>query len=366
MKRIIALLLVLCLCLCACGKKDTTETTAAATTEATVPPTTVAPTTEPETEPPTEATEPIVLVHPLTGEPLDEPFTGRPMASTINNAPACLPQYGISQADWIFEAEVEGGVTRCLGIFTDLENIGTIGPVRSARTFLISFAASFGAPLAHCGGSSWALEHQHAYGQYLDNYLDLDEMQNSSYFYRDTNRQSQGYAFEHTLFTSGDRLLKAMADKGFDAPLDENGVDYGYTFADTVPLKGDPAEKITISFLGTKTTKMNYNEKTGAYEAYQRGGDWIDGATGQVLSFENVIVLFSDQSKYDGYHSFYDLYSGGTGYLAIEGKIVPIDWAREDVYHPFALYLKDGTPVTLKTGHTFVAVSSPSGSVTFG
>ena len=65
--------------------------------------------------------------------------------------------------------------------------------------------------------------------------------------------------------------------------------------------------------------------------------------------------------------SFYDLHTEGTGYYATGGEIVPIRWSRGTyVYDPFVFTLEDGTPITLEVGHTFAAVVSPSGSITFG
>ena len=134
--------------LCACGKQVPAETTPTTTAPTTTP------TTEPTTEPTTAPTEPPVLYrHPLTGAPLDEPWSGQAVAVMINNLKKAMPQKGISQADILYEVEVEGDITRCLAIFTDLSKVADIGPVRSARTAFNSLAVSYGAPLIHCGGS---------------------------------------------------------------------------------------------------------------------------------------------------------------------------------------------------------------------
>lgn len=369
MKRLFALILVLCLLLCACGKEETPETSAPAaevpTTEA---PATETPTTEAPTVETTEATESALPTHPLTGQTLSEPYVGWPTASTINNSSAALPHHGITQADWFFEIETEGGTTRGLAIFTDLENIETIGPVRSARTYLISLSASFNAPLAHCGGSYMASDHMHALNQVLEDYRDIDEFAYGSFFFRDKDRSARGYSYEHTLFTTGEKLKAAMEHKGYYDTVDENGVDYGYTFQENVDLGGDKASQIEITFRGGKDTNMTYNEITGLYEAAQYGSTWIDGNNNETLCFENVVVLYAQQTKlhnkYD--HSVYELYGEGTGYLAINGQIVPIKWAREDVHQPFSFFLEDGSEAVLGVGHTYCAVIDMTGSVTFG
>lgn len=44
---------------------------------------------------------------PLTGLPVDEAITRRPLAVMINNAPAARPQSGLSSADIILEVLAE-------------------------------------------------------------------------------------------------------------------------------------------------------------------------------------------------------------------------------------------------------------------
>ena len=119
MKRLFCLMLVLCLLLAGCGKKEA----AAPTEPATEAPTTVAteaPTTEAteapteETEPTTEATEPPAPVNPLTGEVLEEAYTGRPVAFSLNNSSACLPQYGLDKLDWMDMNAEKDGIMRAV------------------------------------------------------------------------------------------------------------------------------------------------------------------------------------------------------------------------------------------------------------
>lgn len=368
MKRYFALLLALCLLLCSCGK-DTPPETTPPTEEPTTVPTTVPtePETEPATEPETEPTEPpVILTHPITGEPLDEPFTGRPVASTLNNISHAMPQSGIGQADWLFEIETEGGITRCMGVFTDLDNVGNIGPVRSARTYFVNLSAAFDSPLAHCGGSPHANAKQYTpWNDIMHDYRDIDEMYHGSYFFRDKERRSQGYALEHTLFTSGEKLKTAMEEMGYNIVKDENGVDYGLLFDANATLDGDPATEITIRFQGGKKTGMTYNDETGLYEASQYGGSWIDANYDGPIAVRNVTVVYADQTQPQGYQSFYDMLGSGDGFVATGGKIVPVKWHRESVYDAYTFTYEDGTPVVLGVGRSYTAIIDPNGSVTF-
>ena len=109
--------------------------------EPTTVPTTTAPveTTEESVPETTEAKE---LRHPLNGELLEEPFVGRTVAVVTPNDSAALPQHGLSNADVIYEIEAEGGVTRCLTLYTDLSFEEKIGPIRSSRTYFNNVAVS--------------------------------------------------------------------------------------------------------------------------------------------------------------------------------------------------------------------------------
>lgn len=353
MKRFTCLILGVLLLLAGCAGGG--EETAPSTTEA---PTT-AETTEATVETTVATESTIVYRHPLNGAALDAPFTGRATAVVVNNIQACLPQHGISNADIIFELETEGGITRLLAIFSDLTGIEKLGPIRSSRSFFNSISVSLDAPIIHCGGSNPGLKgHYSDNGEAISNWEHINEQNNGSYFYRDKDRKSAGYSMEHTLFTTGDKLLKGLSDKGFDKTYAE-GLDFGFSFADDVTLDGEAATTVTASFSGSKTTTMTYNPDTKLYEAAQYKKAMVDGNTGDTVTFKNVFTLYTKQWKrFDGtyYRSFYTLIGSGEGHFACNGQIVPIKWSRESLREPFSFTFADGTPVTLGTGTTYIGI----------
>ena len=193
MKRLFALLMAVCMLLCACGTQTPTQPstveTQPPTTSATTASTT-APTTAPTTIPSTVPTEAVVQYrHPLTGEQLNAPFTGRCVAVATNNASSAQPQHGIGQADIIYEIMAEGGgsVTRCLAVYSNIAEVPKVGSIRSARTYLVNLARGHNAAIVHCGGSVYAA-----------NLLrqgvcdDIDQFYNGAYFYRDQDRLCMG------------------------------------------------------------------------------------------------------------------------------------------------------------------------------
>lgn len=357
MKRYLTLTLVLCLMLslCACGgEASPTETTTEATTE-----TTTEATAETTTEATTEA--PVLYRHPLTGEPLDAPFTTRPVTVSIGNTKSALPQMGISHADVLYQIEAEGGITRFLPIFTDVAGIERIGPVRSARTFFNNVTASYDAVIAHCGGSVRGIKGYHDLtGSKIPSWDHIDQFANGKYFYRDADRKADGYALEHRLCITGDKLLEALEAKDY---LTNEVIDYGYQFAedDELVLSGETASEVTVTFLGDQTSTFTYDPETATYSMRQYDRDLIDGNTNEQLFFKNLLVLYTSQKKeHDGFYnrSYYDLIGEGEGYFAVNGQIVEITWTREELKEPFVYTLADGTPITLGVGKTYVGIAS--------
>lgn len=358
MKRLLAILLLVCL-LCGCAGKATVPTESTSEpTETAAPPTELPtePPTEPSTEPPTEPTEPPVLFrNPLNGTPIDTPWTARPFAVVVNNIREAMPQHGVSQADMIFEILAEGGITRCLALFSDISQVEKLGSLRSARTYLIDLAQAHDAIFVHVGGS------QYAYNQLSNGkvtHLDA-RVDSSSAFYRDQARLSAGYAYEHTLFTSGPALLERVTQKGFTLTR-EAGIEYNYFFDRDISLDGEAADSIAVKFPGGKTTSMTYNSDSDMYEAAQHGGAYIDGNEGGVMTFRNVLVVFAKMSS-DGYRVFHETVGSGEGYFACGGVIVPILWSRADSDSSFNFTLTDGTPITLGVGNSYVGIV-PTGS----
>ena len=160
-KLIIALGLAGGIMLTGCQKNEsgsaepTEEVTPEPTEEVTPEPTAMA-AEEPE---PTE--DPIpdgYVVSYLTGEYVPEAIgRRRPVAVMLNNLRPACPQAGIANAGVVYEAPVEGGITRLMGVFEDYDNLEKIGSVRSCRDYYIFYASGFDAIYTHYGQSAYAL-----------------------------------------------------------------------------------------------------------------------------------------------------------------------------------------------------------------
>lgn len=349
MKKLFALLLALCLLLCACSKKDPDPTEAP--TQSTTAPTT-APATQPSTEP-TEAPA-VGYVNPLTGIPEAE-SSKRLYAAVINNDKKALPHWGTEQADMLWEFPHEGNITRMMAVYTEVGDVPKIGPNRSARPYHLNFAQSLNAIFVHAGGSTQGYKDLASTG-----WNNLDGVKGKgadAYYHRDQVRLTAGVALEHTMYTTGPEV-EAYAEKlGYKTLLDEAPT-YGLTFAEDGTPNGESAETVNIAFRNNgKETNLHYDAERGEYTMEQYGMVYVDGNSSTVVGFENILILETTVGILNDYGALtVDLLSGGEGYFACGGKLVPITWSRESTESFFTFSLTDGTPLTLGAGTTYVAV----------
>ena len=123
--------------LAACGNGESAFSQAAFQSEE-IP--VIAPIPEPVQEPEPEPEPVYPYTNPLTGEGLMEDISGkRPIAVMFNNLEKALPQLGVGQADVIYESVAEGGITRMMGLFQDIQGAGDLGSIRSARDYYVTW-----------------------------------------------------------------------------------------------------------------------------------------------------------------------------------------------------------------------------------
>jgi hypothetical protein len=359
MKKILIVLLAASMLLCGCGKAAEEEVITTPEPEA---PTlaTAAPTPEPTVEPTPEPT-PEPIYSPLTGEEIDEEYNTRPYAVMLNNISVALPQCSIGSADIVYEILAEGGITRFMAIFSDMNKVDTLGSMRSLRPYYLSTALSYDAIMVHAGGSDQAYSDLST--KNVDNIDGVRGSFTAEVFYRDSNRMAYGY--EHSLFTSGERILTAMEEKGYRTELTE-GYDFGLRFShEEAPSEWSDVSSFTINY-GTKTSAFTYSADTGKYTMVQYNQQFIDGNTNEAVAFSNVIVISAATTQVDDYGRLSVTLTGtGTGTLYREGKSVDITWSRSAEGEPFLYTLADGSDAELSVGTTFISViPTGTGSVT--
>ncbi len=310
---------------------------------------------EPEPEP-----QPYVPegTNPLTGLPIEPEYEGnRPVAVMLNNLKAAQPQLGISQADIIYEVSVEGGITRMLALYQTLEEIGTLGSIRSARPYFVELALGHDAVYVHAGGSQEA--YSNLYSWKVDHMDGVRGTDDAEIFWRDSDRRKNN-GYEHSLVTSGQNILDYL-EKGKFSTKHDGSWNYLQAFKeDGTPAEGEAAEHVDVRFSNYKTATFDYDATSGKYFVGQYGKDHIDGSTGVRVSATNVLVLKTSVIVLDDVGRLRVQTTGeGEGLFFCGGKAVPIRWNRKDRNSSFAYTLEDGSSLALGQGNSYVCIISP-------
>ena len=304
------------------------------------------------------------VLDPLTGlECSEEKAQRRPVAIMINNIKDALPQQQISAASVLYECEVEGGITRLLGVYNEYSDLKAIGSVRSAREYYLDFAANHDAIYVHAGGSDSAYVH---FKNRSSAHIDGVNGPATGFFYRDPNRAHMRY--EHRLVIDGDRLDEAIAfmryrttyKSTFSNPLHFVGPTQSVSLAG-----GKDANEITVQF-GYHQTHFSYDAESNTYLRYQNGQPHIDSVNENQLAYENVLTLFCPYTKTmdTKNHITVDDVGTGKGYYMTGGKYVEIQWSKKTADSAFVLTYASGREVYLTPGKTNIEIVHAADRVT--
>ncbi len=291
----------------------------------------------------------------LTGEWIDEALAKkRPVSCMIGNTQSALPQYGIGQADIIYEAPVEGGLTRLMGIFGDYEGIDKLGSVRSSRLYYAYYSMEFDAIYLHYGQASYAESFLKS-GQ-IDDLNGLDYAVDQAVIYRDTSLKAP-----HNAYATGKGLTAGIELKKYQT---EYAADFtgSYQFAEEeepVSLSGSSCQDAGAVQIGyqANTPYFEYNSQDGLYYRYQYGGRHVDGNDNTQLAVKNILIQHTSVHTLDDYGYLEVATTGeGTGQYITDGKAIDVTWKRADNFSPTHYYDENGNEIVLNQGKTWVCV----------
>lgn len=290
----------------------------------------------------------------------DEAVGKRPVAVMVNNVAKALPQYGIAQADVIFEMVVEGDQTRFMAMYGDYTKVPKVCSVRSCRKYFPIFSEGFDAVYVNWGMAPEIRDYVASLG--LTQYEGLNNT--GGLFARDVERQNAGYSLEHTGYFDGTRLAETMASRGDRTELAENKKGTAFLFNgvdEQVKPSGEACTYVHINF-GAMTGTFNYDESTNTYFKQLNGKDQIDGVTGTQLEFTNLFILETDIGMDDnGFHKYFD-WAGSEdsiGYYVSNGAVQKIHWLKEDgeIKGYLKFYTEDGEELSINRGKSYIAIN---------
>lgn len=279
----------------------------------------------------------------------DEIGMKRPYAIQFNNFKSVRNQWGIGEADIVYEALVEGGITRLLAIGENFTS-DRIGSVRSARHYYVSFADEYDSIYIHYGKTKYAVKKLKELG--IDN-LDGETGIGTTVFYRDKSMKAPNNAF-----TSLDKILEGIRIKGYETEQGE-GFEPHYSFyeEDTDLESETVCNKVSIRYPYNKPY-LTYNPDDKLYYRYQFGEIHKDSNTGNQLAFKNIIIQFVKEWDIDrNDYQTMDIEDGsGSGYYITNGQVAPITWEKNEKRKWMRYFNASGEELKINPGKTYISI----------
>ena len=284
----------------------------------------------------------------------------RPYAVMINNLYVARPlQSGLDKAYIVYEIIVEGGITRYLALFKDV-NVDRIGPIRSARHYYLDYALENDAIYVHHGQSPQAQNDFSNLG------VDRISVSEGKTGWRD---KSLNVSTEHTLFSSTDKLANGVGSKRTTLNSDKLLLDYSAKAIDLSTIEGAvPANKVSIRYSNSTTSSYEYDPELQTYKRFVNGKAHTDYVTKEQLKFKNIITyqvknttLNDGENK--GRQELHNV-GNGKGYYITNGYAVPITWEKSSRSAKTVYKLEDGTTLKVNDGNTFIQIQPEGQSLT--
>lgn len=265
------------------------------------------------------------------------------LAVMIDNQAQARPQPGLTEANLVFEAEVEGNITRFLAVYTAKSAVGKIGPVRSARPYFIDWARELSALYVHSGGSPEALVKVSK-----DNIRDFNEFYYGNYFWRDASAVKP-----HNIFTSSDLLGKYLVGEKLEV-----ADFFSWQFKGDLPLAARPDEaEIKIVFNSPDYAVLwKYQKESNDYLRYQAGREHLDDQ-GRSIRAKNVVIEKVETEIIDDLLRLKMTNLGaGQAFVCRDGSCQESQWRKKNSASRSRFYNLDGHEFEFNAGPTWVEV----------
>ncbi len=223
-----------------------------------------------------------------------------PLLVSVDNAPAAFPQRGFALARSIYEVPVEGGVTRLLFETRGGEE-GLVGPVRSARLYMLDLVDALQAFLVHVGGSPLAQRRIEEGG-----YVTFDGLYDRARFVRTRDRRPP-----HNAYADLGKVRAELRRLGLDRARVQKGAAY------LPPEDAPPGERVAVRFAPDYQSAFVYRE--GSYR-------WLRNQKPAAVRVDAVAVLHVKAGVRDEAGRLALELTQGEGALYLKGRYLPVRW----------------------------------------
>lgn len=309
----------------------------------------------------------------LTNEWVDADVAAtRPIAVMIPNEINAIPHYSLSEASILYEANVEYRMTRMMAIYEDWENLDKIGNIRSLRSYYAYWAFEWDAFIVHFGGPFFIVD---LINLPTTQSIDGNLSTNNAAFFRSSDRNSP-----HNAYATGAGLKTVINNIGYSLGYRGMTDDRHFQFASKLhpntlsQYDADAKSAVYIDMSGCYPLTrcyFEYNEEDGLYYRSQHlsggvDGPHIDQATGEQLSFKNILVQYTKSEDLgEGYLALQCHDSTRDGWFFTNGKGIHVTWEKNSDYGATRFYDDFGNEIILNTGKTMICIVQEDDTFTF-
>ena len=307
-----------------------------------------------------QPTEPVVSDDPVIEDPVVETVvpeivkqyrsTTRPYAVMIDNDDQnARPQAGVEDAYLVYEMMVEGGASRMMAFFRDV-NTAKIGPVRSSRHYFLDYMREHGAIYIHFGWSPRAQSDLESFG--------FDKVNGVLGEDGDIYWRERKFAGDwHSAYTSIEKINKKVAAKGFTTEGKATAIPMENEFF--LPQGTDHGD-IRLTYSGGYRVGYTYDAESKTYKRYINGAPH-NMQSGAQLAPTNVIALEVANYPLGDGSARQDLATvgSGKGVFFSGGKAQTLTWSKPSRFEETTYTLSDGSALKLNPGQTFIQLVPP-------
>ncbi|MDF2948936.1 MAG: hypothetical protein K0R07_960 [Sedimentibacter sp.] len=288
------------------------------------------------------------IISPLDGlKYYPEDLNKRPVAVSIDNHPDARWQAGLQDAEIIYEFQVEYPYTRYLAVFLAKEP-ERIGPVRSARPYIIYYAMENDGIFVHVGGSEDAFAEIKRLGV-----AEVDGLYSGAMWrYNETDKFAP-----HNMYTT----LKSIRDESQIKGYRTEGNFEKYSFNEKsikLSIKNDvsSAKKISIIYNKENTTDYIFDKDNRYYYRFKDKEKHLDELDREQLKAKNIIALEAPKSVLDNAGRLYmETIGTGRGIYYTEGEACEITWKKDSEKSRTKFYIQNDE-LLLNPGNTWIQI----------
>jgi hypothetical protein len=329
----------------------------------------------------------------ISNQDADKIKDKKPITVMVNNYVDARPSYGLSQADVVYEAVEEGGITRLMPVFyTHIPE--KVMSVRSTRYYNVILASAYYPEFVHWGAAfvpQCQLEGKcndtnpdvDAYAEIVKlgvpnidggNYACQDDAP-SCVFGRDSARRASGLAIEHTSYVALDKIYDKAKEIRPEESWHKNIPPiYKWKFKDDAKPedRGDigGTTPITYNYWDTMAgfnVKWMYDKEKNEYVRYQGDVKAVDGANNQELRAKTVIVRFTKETPVGDHknHLYQGIVGSGDALIFEDGKVIQAKWNRPNEETLDKYTDLNGNEVEFVRGQIWVQLVKPENKVNY-